>query len=146
MERESNLKSSETSDVLVTDPRAAIAIGARLDAGLGECRFDRVVIWNEPDSAVLAHLVGSARDVPVVRATQIEGLVELVDPIGSGDRALLLAPAFAHEGSWRALASLVSRAGAEVAALAAIDPTPALGAARKAGEHVVVLDAGGGAV
>lgn len=143
MKHDSRVPSPQRADALVTDPKAATTVGGRLDARLGDCPFDQIVVWNEPESAVLAHVIGGRRGVPVARATEIEGLVELIDPLSPGGQKLVLARAFSREGAWRALVSLVSRAGAHVAAVAAIDRTAVLDLAAADG-HTVVFGADDG--
>ncbi|WP_460835760.1 hypothetical protein [Nocardioides hungaricus] len=124
---------------LAVEPRRARRLGEALLARLGDTAIEEILIWDDPDSAVLAHVVGAARDVPVVRAQELEGLVEAVDEQTAGTRVLVLAPQFRTTGSWRALTSLVELHQGRIAAIGAIADSPALAEARAAGHAVVVL-------
>jgi hypothetical protein len=107
---------------------------------LARCEFDAIVVWDDPESAVLAHVIGASRGVPILRVVAVGGLVELIDAMEPHGPKLLLAPSFATEGSWRALSTLVTRAGATVSALAAVVTTPATATAQAEGLRVEILE------
>lgn len=130
------------ADRITAEPRFADRVARELDAELSKHDIDdiaEILIWDDPESAVLAHVIGLARGVRVLRATEVQGLVEAVDGPSQGARVLLLAPAFRTDGAWRALATIVETAGAAVAAVATIEQTAALNAVIEDGKSVVVL-------
>jgi hypothetical protein len=101
---------------------------------------DDVVVWDAPGSAVLAHVVSRELGARVVRAYEIEGLVELADSTDVGRRTLALADHFPTENSVNALVGVARNAGLDVVAVAAAVSSAALSSA---GLPIVVAGSSG---
>lgn len=122
---------------VLADPAAAEAVGSWLAANAGASDVQVVVVWDAPGPAVLGHIVARELGARVVRAYEIEGLVELEDEVGSGQRAVALADHFPTPNSVNALVGVARNGGLDVVALLAAVGSRALGAA---GVPVVVVD------
>jgi hypothetical protein len=110
----------ETLNVL-GDAQATETVGKWLAERVREAHgaVDVVVVWDMPGPAVLGHVVSRELDARVVRAFEIEGLVELADRVGEGRRTLALGDHFPTENSVNALVGVARNCGLDVVAIAA---------------------------
>ena len=113
------------------DPEATVAVGRALARRVTPLRPDVLVVWDDPDECVLAHVVGLELGTRWVRAYDESGVVRLVGDLGQV-RAVLLADAFRTGYRVRALAELVTQQGGSVVGAAALVATRALDEAAKA--------------
>ncbi|MEU0386926.1 hypothetical protein [Streptomyces chartreusis] len=118
---------------MTADPAAAETVGRWFAAEARDHRIDVVVIWDEPQSGVLAHVVARELGCPIVRVLGTEGLVELLDAPPRDARGLLIAEPAAAVNSTDALIGVADRAGVTPVAVAAV------GADRKRDETAVAL-------
>lgn len=88
--------------------------------------LDVIVIWYEPASAVLAYLVARKLGLRVVRACEVEGLVELIDSPTGAQRAVALSDQFATANSVNALVGVARHAGLDVVGIAVAMSSQAL--------------------
>ncbi|GAA3228991.1 hypothetical protein [Nonomuraea helvata] len=107
---------------LLGDAHAAETLGRWFAAQARTYGAEIVVIWDEPQAAVLAHVVAREMNCGVVRVLSEEGLVELVDTPAGGEHGLLLADSFDSENAVRSLIGVSERAGITPAVIAAIQP------------------------
>ncbi|MCI2419738.1 hypothetical protein MOQ72_20025 [Saccharopolyspora sp. K220] len=102
-------------------------LGEVLAEALRTAQPDTLVVWNTSDEAVLVHAVAHYLRAGVSRVAELEGIVSVDEAVTSGARIALLAT----QWSERRLATLrrvVSGAGAETVAVAAVLPSEALAA------------------
>lgn len=105
-------------DWLVTDPGQCRAVAASLAESLANTNPDLVLTWENTPDVVLAHAIAHDLGISVARAVEVEGLVELIDPVDERQRVVLLAVQFPTDASLTALRSLVSAAGATIVGIA----------------------------
>lgn len=113
---------------IVNDPAATDTAGRALAAAVSEeaGAADVLAAWDDPGSAVLAHVVAREMGIRVVRASDVEGILELDTHLPAGKTVVLLADVFRSEGALTGLASLVLHRGGRVIAVAALYGTPSL--------------------
>lgn len=108
-------------------PRYVEVLGGALAEALRESNAETLVVWSTPDEAVLAHAVALQLGATVRRASEVEGILTLDEPIAPGQRAALLATEW--KGRWlTTLRQLVLGSGGELVAAAAVVGSDALDA------------------
>lgn len=106
-------------------PRYVDVLGRALAEAVRPFRPETLVVWNTPDEAVLANAVALHLGVTVRRASEVEGILTLDEPIASGMRVALAATEW--DGRWLAtLRRLVFGSGGEIVVAAAVVGSPAL--------------------
>ncbi|MDI2032481.1 hypothetical protein QFW96_27935 [Saccharopolyspora sp. TS4A08] len=106
-------------------PRHVEVLGRALAEELRASNAETLVIWSTPDEAVLAHAVALQLGATVRRASEVEGILTLDEPIAEGQRAALVATRW--EGRWLAkLREFVVGSGGELVAAAAVVGSEAL--------------------
>lgn len=111
---------------VLADPAATELAATELAAHAAQLDPACLVIWDEPQSAVPAHVVGRELGCGVVRAYEHEGLVVLIDPVARDARALVLAASFETTQSLQALIGVAVNRGLNVVGVAVLDATPAV--------------------
>lgn len=106
------------------DPAGVEELGRRLADKLRQIAVDAVLIWEDVEDLVLAHVVARELGVHVVRAFDADGLVMSVGRIDAGDNVVVLADTFRDATVLDALRSLVHSRAAAVAALATLVHSP----------------------
>lgn len=108
-------------------PRYVEVLGRAMAEALRESKAETLVVWNTPDEAVLAHAVALQLGATVRRASEVEGILTLDEPIAPDQRAALLATEW--RGRWlTTLRQLVLGSGGELVAAAAVVGSDALDA------------------
>lgn len=108
-------------------PRYVEVLGRAMAEALRESKAETLVVWNTPDEAVLAHAVALQLGATVRRASEVEGILTLDEPIAPDQRAALLATEW--RGRWLTiLRQLVLGSGGELVAAAAVVGSDALDA------------------
>lgn len=108
-------------------PRYVEVLGRALAEALRESNAETLVVWSTPDEAVLAQAVALQLGATVRRASEVEGILTLDEPIAQGQRAALLATEW--KGRWlEKLRQLVLGSGGELVAAAAVVGSDALDA------------------
>ncbi|GAA1210524.1 hypothetical protein [Prauserella alba] len=106
-------------------PRDVEALGRALAESLRPSRPQNLVMWSTCDDAVLAHVTALNLDIPVTRASEVEGILSFDEPFAPGTRVALVATHW----SGRRLSTLrrfVHGRGGEVVALGAVMASEAL--------------------
>lgn len=136
-----HLRSTEPDGSLnfLADPGATETVGCWLAEQLLPYEPDSVLIWDDPQTAVLAHIVARELGCATVMAVQWEGLVKLLSA-PAGVRGVLLAASFPTDNSFNALIGVARSSGMSVLAAAAVTSgVPLTAAASAAGCAVVTL-------
>ncbi len=126
---------------VLTDPAFAEEAGVDLAAQAKGLGIDFVLAWYEPESAILAHIIGRELGRQVVSAEDSEGLIELLEPAPAGGRGLLVADSFTGINSVRALIGAIANAGSSIAGIAVLARTNAID---EAGAELPVFAVGNG--
>ena len=108
------------------DPAGAERLATALAAEIGGVELDVVLVWEDAEELVLAHILAREFGVAVVRAYDFDGLVRYVGSFPEHPRVVLLADSFQDASTLRALNSLVAQQDGVVVATAALVPTPLL--------------------
>jgi hypothetical protein len=111
------------------DPEGAERLGKAIAERARHLDPKVIVVWEETEDAVLAHIVARELDVRAVRTWNEEGLVAHTGPLHEADRALILADAFRDVVPLRAIKAFVEQQGGEVVGVAALVETQAAAAA-----------------
>lgn len=112
------------ADAAATEMIASVVAGQLADLSL-----DYLVIRDETQSGVLAHVVARTLGCSTLRVYESEGLVELLDGPAPGARAAIIGERFPTENSLSALVGRARHSGLDVVAIAAVMSSPALFAA-----------------
>ncbi|MFJ4651906.1 hypothetical protein ACIP5Y_11600 [Nocardia sp. NPDC088792] len=126
------------------DPAGAEELGRALARALRDAAADpdaaadTVLVWDDSDDLVLAHVVARELGATVMRALEIEGLVLPLGEHGPPGAVVLLADAFRTRAALRALHALAAREGGRVTAIAALIATPQLDAAAGLPVHTLL--------
>lgn len=106
----------------VGDPAAADVVGRALARRIRDAvqAVDLVAVWDFAEDAVLAHIVARELGARVVRASDVEGILELDTTVPDGARVVLLSDAF-RRGTLSPLAALLAHRGGVVVAVATVD-------------------------
>jgi len=110
----------------VHDPSAVEQLGVALADRLRDCRPNRVVVWDDPENAVLGHIVARELGTTVIRAMDAQGGIDYDGTLQDGDRIVVVAVAYRHEAPLGAMLALVTRRAGSVANIAALIDTPVL--------------------
>ncbi|MET9303680.1 hypothetical protein AB0893_17630 [Micromonospora aurantiaca] len=128
---------------LLTDPSAAEVVGRWIADEVRQYEPTVVAVWDDPQAAVLAHIVAREVGCVVVRVIETEGLVRLVDaPLAVG-RVALLADRFTAENSLGALLGVVENHGLTTVAVAAVVDSEPLDHAVAEGRYPVIAPSRG---
>jgi hypothetical protein len=128
---------------LLSDPAAAEVVGRWMADEARAYRPDLVVVWDEPQAAVLAHIVAREVGCAVVRAVVTEGLVVLIDAPRTARRAILVAGEFTAENSLSALLGVVESHGLEAVAAAVAVGGESPDNAAAGGRHAIITPSPG---
>ncbi|MDR5700924.1 hypothetical protein [Agromyces aerolatus] len=102
------------------DPQAVAVVGAALAERLRGLSPDALVCWEGDDESVIAHAVGVALGVPVVRAIEDMGILTLDGEAPSGARVVLLATQWGGRNPAGSLLGLLHNNALHPVALAAV--------------------------
>jgi hypothetical protein len=135
---------SDGSVNFLADPRATELIARKLSDLLVDLALDCLVIRDDPQPAVLAHIVARNLGCATMRVYEAEGLVELLDEPTPGARAAVIGERFPTENSLSALIGRARHSGLAVVAIVAVTSSPALLAATASHDAGIthVLDGG----
>jgi len=122
----------------LSDPDGAERLGLAVAERVRGRGANVVVIWEEPEDAVLAHIVARELGVRTVRTWNEEGLVGHAGTLPDTPRALLLADAFRDVEPLLAMKAFVEQQGGSVVAAGVLVTT---GAEDEAGLELVGLQA-----
>lgn len=111
------------------DPLGAEELACALAFALHGNTVDTVLVWDDGDDLVLAHIVARELGAIVLRAFEVEGLVLPMGDGGPAGAVVLLADAFRTRAAIRALRASAERDGGRVVAVAALVATRQLDAA-----------------
>jgi hypothetical protein len=85
-----------------------------------------VIAWEDPEDAVLAHVVARELGVRALRAWNADGLVDQSSALNADDRAVLVLDALRDPAAVRAVRGIVERDGAQLAGTAVLALTDQL--------------------
>lgn len=124
----SRLRGPREAVNVLADAAATETVGRRLAQQVRDAHPDVevLVVWDAPGPSVLAHVVARELGAHVVRAYEIEGLVELADSADAGQPALALGDHFPTENSVNALVGVARSSGLRVVAIASALDSSAL--------------------
>ena len=108
------------------DPAGAEALGRRLAEALKPHTPTLVIIWEDVENSVLAHIVARELGVKALRVVDASGVLDFDGAFGSADRAVIVADAFRTDFPINAMRALTEQHGGRVVALGALMSTPAL--------------------
>lgn len=131
--------SKRLSPAAVLDPSFALPADAELDlfsdaaqtAELGRRFADAISVWrpevvvfswDEPASALLAHLVSARLRVPAARLIEQSGIVQLLDGIVEGARVVVLAESFSSYTTANGAHGVTERHGGVPVVIASVLP------------------------
>lgn len=102
------------------DPAGAEELVRALAQGARHLNPNLVIIWEEVEDVVLAHILARELSVNVVRAFDDDGLVGFMGSFPQGARALLVTDLVRSESPLRAVEELVSQQGGQMVGLAVL--------------------------
>jgi adenine/guanine phosphoribosyltransferase-like PRPP-binding protein len=114
----------------LADPAGAEDLARRLAEQARNLNPTVVAVWEDPEDAILGHVVARELGVRAVRAWNADGLVGQSGPLQSGDRVLLVLDAVRDPRSVLAVHGVVARDGATLVGTAVLTATDALDQAR----------------
>lgn len=113
----------------LADPAATEVIAGLVTEQLADLSLDYLVIRDDTQPGVLAHVVARNLRCSTLRVYEAEGLVELLDAPVPGARAAVIGERFPTENSLSALVGRARHSGLDVVAIVAVTSSPALFAA-----------------
>jgi hypothetical protein len=108
------------------DPAGTERLGKWIAERSNPMRPNVVLVWNDPDTSVLAHIVCRELGIRWVCAYDEGGLIESRGRIEPGERVLLLADAFRNDEDIKALVALSSMQGGTIVGAASLVSTEPL--------------------
>ncbi|HEX5465331.1 MAG TPA: hypothetical protein VFW92_01515 [Candidatus Limnocylindrales bacterium] len=108
-----------------SDPQATTTVARALATDVARLEPQVILVWDDPDECVLAHVVALELGIRWARAYDDSGMVHVVGDL-EGSRAVLLADAFRTGYRLRALAEVVRQRGGHLVGAAALVPSQAL--------------------
>jgi hypothetical protein len=108
------------------DPPGAEALGRCLSDALHSCQPTRVVVWEDIENSVLAHIVARELGVTALRIIDASGVLDYDGSFGDDDRVVIVADAFRSDFPINAMRALIENHGGRVVAFGALLNTPAL--------------------
>jgi len=107
----------------MNDPLGTEMLCRAVSGIVGAWKPTLIMVWEDPEDMVLAHVVGRELGVPWVRVLDADGLIEHMGRLAPTDRVLLLADAFRDQRRVRAMVSLIAKLGASTVGAAAFVET-----------------------
>lgn len=111
------------------DPPGAETLGRCLADALRSSQPTRVVVWEDIENSVLAHIVARQLGVTALRIIDASGVLDYDGSFGADDRVVIIADAFRNDFPINAMRALTESQGGRVVAFGALINTPALVAA-----------------
>lgn len=108
------------------DPPGAETLGRCLSDALRSHRPTRVVVWEDIENSVLAHIVARQLGVTALRIIDASGVLDYDGFFGADDRVVIIADAFRNDFPINAMRALTENQGGQVVAFGALLNTPAL--------------------
>jgi adenine/guanine phosphoribosyltransferase-like PRPP-binding protein len=108
------------------DPAGTERLGALLAERVRSLDPTVVIAWEDPEDAVLAHVVARELGVRALRAWNADGLVDQSSALNADDRAVLVLDALRDPAAVRAVRGIVERDGAQLAGTAVLALTDQL--------------------
>lgn len=125
------------------NPPATETLGSAVARAVAQYRPTTVLVWENPPDLMLAHVVARELSAAVVRAFDVDGLIEFTGTFPDSARAVLLADAFRSQRVAEALAALVRQQRGTPVAVAQLFTVPGAAGVELAGVPGVVLARGG---
>lgn len=100
------------------DPIGVEELGRRLADAVRPYAANVVVIWEDIEDILLAHVVARELSIGVVRAFDADGLVDVTGSFPSGTRAAILTDVVRYEAPLRAVEELVRQQGGQIVVMA----------------------------
>ncbi|MGW6659692.1 hypothetical protein [Rhodococcus sp. NPDC055024] len=110
------------SEIRPEGPAAVEALGRALARELRSYRVDAVVLWSDPSTAVLAHVVAREVGADVVYAYSDKGILSLSRPVANGARAVLVDYEWLFQPGLLPLLTMLRRTATVTAVLSVADP------------------------
>jgi len=85
-----------------------------------------VVVWEDIENSVLAHIVARELGVTALRIIDASGVLDYDGSFGDDDRVVIVADAFRSDFPINAMRALIENHGGRVVAFGALINTPAL--------------------
>lgn len=111
------------------DSAGAERLGRALADALSPHEPTLVVVWEDIENTVLAHIVARELGVNALRVVDASGILDFDGSFGTDDRAVVVADAFRGDFPINAMRALIEQQGGRVVAFGALMTTPALLAA-----------------
>ena len=108
------------------DPPGAETLGRRLADALRAYQPTRVVVWEDIENSVLAHIVARQLGVTALRIIDASGVLDYDGAFGDDDRVVIVADAFRNDFPINAMRALTENHAGRVVAFGALINTPAL--------------------
>jgi adenine/guanine phosphoribosyltransferase-like PRPP-binding protein len=115
----------------LADPIGAEELGRALAAFVRELAPTAILVWEEPEDVLIAHIVGRELSLPAVRAFNAEGLVGHSAGLPQGPRVVLIGDAVRDLTVVRAVRALTEKRGGSLVGTVVLVETPELRAAAK---------------
>lgn len=103
----------------LAEPETAETTGRHLAAQLGDVGAHAVLSWDVTEDAVLGHIVARELHVPLWRAVDVEGIIELFRALPEGTAVVLVADAIRRPMDLTGLVGIVRHYGGRTAGIAA---------------------------
>lgn len=108
------------------DPPGAELLARRLSDALRPHGPTLVMVWENIEDSVLAHIVARELGVGALRVVDASGVLDYDGTFGSSDRVAVVADAFRSEVPVHAMRALTEQHGGQVVAFGAMMSTPVL--------------------
>lgn len=108
------------------DPPGAEALGRSLSVALRSSQPTLVVVWEDIENSVLAHIVARELGVTALRIIDASGVLDFDGSFGADDRVVIVSDAFRTDFPINAMRALTENHGGQVVAFGALISTPAL--------------------
>lgn len=108
------------------DPPGAEALGRSLSEALRPWQPTKVLVWEDIENSVLAHIVARELGVTATRVLDASGVLDYDGSFGPADRVVIVADAFRTDFPINAMRALTENHGGRVVAFGALINTPAL--------------------
>lgn len=124
----------------LAQPATTETTGRNLAKQLNEVGAEAVLCWDVPEDAVLAHVVARELGVPLWRAVDVEGIIELARAIPKDTSVVLVADTLRQPTSLAGLIGIVSHHGGRAVGVATAWPSTVLSGEAPSGVHVVTAE------
>lgn len=124
----------------LAQPATTETTGRHLAKQLNEVGAQAVLCWDVTEDAVLAHVVARELGVPLWRAVDVEGMIELARAIPKNTSVVLVADTLRQPTSLAGLMGIVSHHGGRAVGVATARPSTVLSSEAPPDVHVVTAE------